>query len=201
MIKDLFDFPFPGKNIVCEQEEQFKTVAERQFGLKVKQTLFEKGGKGQYHLYVWYESTVDDPFADESKWENDQVVQQNIIKSYFACYNMLGECYPETYLHPRDYRKALISYSYGHAEVSVKKAIQQQYKGTLVSLDYASETFIIESDLPLTNKENDILHICYQFLKEHDHYNVITLRDARIKIITGNSDFNLNDIHMTNRRV
>ena len=201
MIKNMSDFPFPCKNIFCKQEEKFKSMAERLFGVKVKQTLFMKGAKTQYHLYVWYEPTIDDQFFDESIWENNYFNQQKMIMSYFDCYNIPGYCYQETYLHLLNYRKALTSYSYGHAAASVKKAIQNKYTKTVVSLDYAANIFIIESDCPLTDREDEITHICYKLLKEYDDYNIITLRDVNIKIIKGGRDSNLNDIHMMNRKI
>ncbi len=201
MIRYMSDFPFPCKNIICEQEELFKSMAERVLGVKVKQTLFMKGAKTQYHLYVWYEPAIADQFFDESMWENNKFIQQNMIKSYFDCYDLLGDCYQETYLHLLNYRKALISYSYGHAASSVKKAIQNKYTKAVVSLDYASNIFIVESDCLLTDKKDDIINICYQLLKEYDNYNIITLQDVKIKIIVGGSDSNLNDIHMMNRKI
>lgn len=197
MIKNMSDFPFPCKNIICKQEEDFKSTTEVLFGMKVNQTLFMKGAKNQYHLYIWYDANADDPCFDEG---NDSI-QQKLIETYFDCYNIPDNDKHETYLHILNYQNALISYSYGHAEASIKKAIQSQYIRTVVSLDYASNTFIVESDHVLTDRENDILQTCYHFLKEYDHYNILTLQDVKIRLIKTGDPINLNDIHMTNRKI
>lgn len=196
MIKNMSDFPFHCKSTVCKREERFKSMVERLFGIKVKQTLFMKGAKNQHHLYIWHEQT-----AGESIWENNDFIQQNIIRNYFDCYNIPDDCLKETYLHILDYRNALISYSYGHAEASVKNAIQNQFANTAVSLDYASNTFVVESDHLLTDREDDILHTLYQFLKKYDDYNIITLQDVKFKIIKRGDQSDLNDVHMMNRKI
>lgn len=200
MIENMSDFPYPYKNVVCDQEELFKSMVEKLFKIKIKQTLFMKGANTQYHLYVWYES-INDCFFDENGWENNKFIHSNIIKSYLECYNLLDACHSETYLHLSNYRNSLMSYSYGHAVTAIKKAIQGKYAKTEVLLDYSSNLFVVKSERSLIDKKDDIVRICYQLLKEYDNYNVINLQDVKVEIISENSDFNLNDIHMMNRKI
>lgn len=213
MLKDFFDFSQPCKNIVSEQEEMFKSIVERQFGIKVKQTVHVKGGKEgtylSYSLYVWYEISLEDPLFEEHQYmmklPDDQ--QRKIIEIYYDCFGLEGANENNRYLFLYNIRRYQLAYAHGHAELAIKRALHSApwspKKNMRVLLDhYSTLTFIVQSNPRLTKKEAEIREICYLHLKEHDPYNIVTREDVKVKIIKHpkelGSDFNYNAILMTN---
>lgn len=204
MIRSSSDFYFPDKNIFCEKEEHFKTMAETQFGFKVKQTLFEKGALTQhqltqYHLHIWYEPIENTQFSDNGTYDPNEAEQQKIIKCYFDCFQMCIGDRSEIILNLLNYRKHLISYAYGHADLEVKNAIQKAYPGAEVLLAYGSDIFIVVIDRISPDMYDRVSDICYQLIKQFDYYNVITKQDVRIKIYKTGETPDLNGLRMANR--
>ena len=207
MLNSFFDKPFPEKDIYSAKEEAFKAMAQSRLGMTIKQTYFVKGAMEQYHLYIWFAPQTNDGMQITLSSQETAERDQKIIDYYMECFDLSKNAYQEVYVHLADFKKSHVSYCYGHAELTIKKEIPQMcgIEGVRVLADYATDSFLVECSPTVLEtvlaKKEAIVELCYRRLKEHDHYNLMTLSDVRVDIepCMEKADKRRNGIHMANR--
>lgn len=204
MIYQLSDYPFADRNIFSLQEERFKEHFYQCYGKFVHQTLFLKGAKNQYFLYVWIED------FQNGKSIFDDPIKELVIRDYLDCFDYKRMESNEIFLELYDFKRALVSYAYGHTFEAIQQVLQKDtnWNDNRFLLDYSTDSFII---IVLNaaiykiweNKTEELKRLIFQVLQQYDDYGVIKITDVRLKIQLSNTknEKDLNDVLMTNRKI
>lgn len=191
MIKQMAEYPFPGKNVFSSEEECFKEQCFLSFGMKVRLTLLLEAACAQRHLYIWVDNRGD-------------YQEHQLISCYIKCFELNENDSHSFYVSVLDFKTSLVDYAYGHAIGDILSSLKNNISGDSIRalLDYSTHTFVLVCDSWSKIKEDKYKELCYSFLKKYDYYNVIEIGDLRVKFLTTkdarkNND-DLNDIFRMN---
>ena len=210
MIHQLSEYPFKDKNVFSEKEERFKNNLKAIYGISVRQTLFVEGAASQKHLYIWLDLLHHYEIKQTGVFNLDTNVlctNDALISCYCEAFAITADPNQQIFVYIFDFKKEIVSFSYGHSIVHIKDFLMKQYPCDRVLLDYADTAIVLQAEFSrcqfLSDKIQSNRKDCLAFLKQFDSYDIIDDNDVRIKIIDKDSSSSewLNDLYMTNRNI
>ena len=183
-------------NYYSEQEELYKKYMKDRYGVSIQMICFSKGYGQQRFLRLWINE-------DENAWMQDRyaapesqktlilksgkiLTEQEIVEGFVQCFSY-NDRLAEFYVSICDFRTYFVQCSYGQALKGMRAYFSATYglesRYLLGTTGYPEFIFDLSTkELPVVLKDRETLEKkCYEFLKEYDDYDVITLEDVHLR--------------------
>ena len=198
MVNDIFGSQLKCNNYYSEQEELYKKYMKDRYGVSIQMICFSKGYGQQRFLHLWINE-------DENAWMQDRyaapesqktlilksgkiLTEQEIVEVFVQCFSY-NDRLADIFLFICEFRTSLIRYSYGQALKGMRAYFSATYglesRYLLGTTGYPEFIFDLSTkELPVVLKDRETLEKkCYEFLKEYDDYDVITLEDVHLRFL------------------
>lgn len=194
--------PLKSKSVFSEQEQAFIQDVRAQYGVTVKETLYEPGER-QNRLAVWVDTVGDEPFASElqkslqTTGNPPRDFADNLMQLYaqhFGIENIAkgvpsDDPTPGCWVAVYDFKCTVNGHAHAEGVKTIRKKLKKQFgmpPSHVISIEVPKIVVCVEDRKryqAMKAQEDAIRTACYEAIKPFDRYDVITESDIGLDIV------------------